>query len=417
MSPKQLVKICLVASLAVLTLAPFSTVRAEDATKLETIDVVASGVGMNETEATKDALGNAVRQAIGAIVGTDSLVRNEDVIRDQILTYSDGFVEKYEAVGKPTATLNGLTSMTIRARVVRSKLIQKVKAANIYVVEVDGKGMFAEAVTKIEQKKSARALISDEFKDMPQQLIAAEIMGQPRYDEKSEKISATVRLAVDKGAYEAFTGRLMKLLDGIGGPSFTVSSEPTGTSGSVRAFEQFESQFPMGEFPSRYMANVAGRWNDPDYAILAVCATYNSEMTSSRWRMYVLEPEALDAINAKLNCLSIGVEVLDGNNKVIDCRYLPLGKINNGRHLEGPITFDSGNSLGDYCQASQLFIAPLPYAKITAMQKNRDGPVFFRFAGNQTAAEEVQFDLKPDDLAKVAKIVCKVSPASAPAIE
>ena len=134
MSPKQLVKICLVASLAVLTLAPFSTVRAEDATKLETIDVVASGVGMNETEATKDALGNAVRQAIGAIVGTDSLVRNEDVIRDQILTYSDGFVEKYEAVGKPTATLNGLTSMTIRARVVRRKLIQKVKAANIYVV-------------------------------------------------------------------------------------------------------------------------------------------------------------------------------------------------------------------------------------------------------------------------------------------
>lgn len=414
MSTIKYFRVCLLASMAVLALAPLSAVRAEEAAKPETIDVVASGVGMNETEATKDALGNAVRQAIGAIVGTDSLVQNEEVIRDQILTYSDGFVEKYEAVGKPNTALNGLTSVTIRARIVRSKLIQKAKAANIYVVEVDGKGMFAEAVTKIEQKKSALALITDEFKDMPQQLVTAEIVGNPRYDEKSEKVSATVSLAVDKGAYEAFTGRLVKLLDGIGGPSFTVSSEPNGTRDSARTAERFERQFPMGEFPSRYMANVAGRWEDPDYAILAICATYNSEMTSSRWRMYVLEPEVLDAINAKLNCLSIGVEVLDGDNKVIDCRYLPLGKINNSRHLEGPITFDSGNSLGDYCNAPQLFIAPIPNAKITAMQKNRDGPVFFRFMGNHTATEELQFDMKPDDLVNVAKIVCKVSPVGMP---
>ena len=75
MTTKQFIKMCLVASMAVLALAPFSTVRAEDAAA-PTIDIVASGVGMNETEATKDALGNAVRQAIVAIVGTDSLVQN-----------------------------------------------------------------------------------------------------------------------------------------------------------------------------------------------------------------------------------------------------------------------------------------------------------------------------------------------------
>lgn len=410
MTTKQFIKMCLVASMAVLALAPLSTVRAEDAAKPETIDVVASGVGMNETEATKDALGNAVRQAIGAIVGTDSLVQNEEIIRDQILTYSDGFVEKYEAVGKPTTALNGLTSVTIRARIVRSKLIQKAKAAKIYVVEVDGKGMFAEAVTKIEQKKSALALITDEFKDMPQQLVTAEIVGKPRYDEESQKVIVTAKLAVDQAAYAAFVGRLVKILDGIGGPSFTISSSKTFTRPDAAGVERLSDiLFPEAGFPEKYVYSISG-WQDMDYTVLAVCATYNSTMTSSQWRMYVLEPVVMDAINAKLSCLSIGVEVLDGNNGVIDCRYLPLGKVDSGRHYEGPITFDS--SMGENCIDPQLFVAPFVNGRFSTA---RDfSAVRFDVRGGQTVAEELQFDLKPDDLAKVAKIVCKVSPVGSP---
>ena len=413
MTTKQFIKVCLVASMAVLAMAPLSTVRAEDPAKPETIDVVASGVGMNETEATKDALGNAVRQAIGAIVGTDSLVQNEEVIRDQILTYSDGFVEKYEAVGKPTTALNGLTSVTIRARIVRSKLIQKAKAANIYVVEVDGKGMFAEAVTKIEQKKSALALITDEFKDMPQQLVTAEIVGKPRYDEKSQKAIVATKLAVDQAAYAAFIGRLTKILDGIGGPSFTISSTKTYTRPDPSGVERLsEIHFPEAGFPEKYLYSISG-WQDMDYTVLAVCATYNSTMTSSQWRMYILEPAVMDAINAKLSGLSIGVEVLDGNNRVIDCRYLPLGKIDSGRHYEGPITFESG--MGDNCSVPQLFIAPFVNGRFSASKYF--STVKFDIRGDQTDTEELQFDLKPDDLANVAKIVCKVSPVGSPAKE
>ena len=411
MTTKQFIKVCLVASMAVLAMAPLSTARAEDATKPETIDVVASGVGMNETEATKDALGNAVRQAIGAIVGTDSLVQNEEIVRDQILTYSDGFVEKYEAVGKPTTALNGLTSVTIRARIVRSKLIQKAKAANIYVVEVDGKGMFAEAVTKIEQKKSALALITDEFTDMPQQLVTAEIVGKPRYDEKSQKAIVTTKLAVDQEAYAAFVGRLTKILDGIGGPSFTISSVKTRTRNDPDTREERLSDivFPETEFPEKYVYNING-WQDENYTVIAVCATYNSQITSSRWRMYILEPAVMEAINAKLNCLSIGVEILDGDSRVLDCRYLPLGKVDNDRHYEGPITFESG--MGHNCTTPQLFIAPFVDGRFSARESL--GSVEFEIWGGQTHTEELQFDLKPDDLVKVAKIVCKVSPVGMP---
>jgi hypothetical protein len=103
-----------------------------------TVDVVTSGVGRNETDATKDALSNAVRQAIGAVLSAETMVKNDQVIRDQILTYSDGFVEKYEMVGKPDTTYSGLVSVRIRAQVRRSTLVEKVRAANISVAEVDG---------------------------------------------------------------------------------------------------------------------------------------------------------------------------------------------------------------------------------------------------------------------------------------
>ena len=364
MNTTQFIKAGLLAVMAVLASALFPVAWAGEAAQPETIDVVASGVGMNETEATKDALANAVRQAIGAIVGTDTLIENEEVIRDQILTYSDGFAENYELVGKPTTALNGLTSVTIRARIVRSKLIQKAKAANIYVVEVDGKGMFAEAVTKIEQKKSALALITDEFKGMPQQLVTAQIVGKPRYDEKTQKAIVATKLAVDQTAYAAFVGRLTRILDGIGGLSFTISSSKIYTRPDSSGVERLsEIHFPEAGFPEKYVYNISG-WQDVDYTVLAVCATHNSTMTSSQWRMYILEPALMDAINAKLSSLSIGVEVLDENNRVIDCRYLPLGKVNHDRHYEGPITFETG--MGEYCNSPQLFIAPFVNGRFSA---------------------------------------------------
>ena len=410
MSTKQFVGVCLLASMVVFALAPLSTVRAEDTTPPETIDVVASGVGMNETEATKDALANAVRQAIGAIVGTDTLIQNEEIVRDQILTYSDGFAKNYELVGKPSITLSGLASVTIRARIVRSKLIQKAKAANIAVVEVDGKGMFAEAVTKMEQNRSAKALIEEEFRDMPQRLIKAEIVGEPRYDEKTQKAKVVAQLSVDEVAYRTFVDRLTKLLDGIGGPSFAISSvgveQKTDRDNGEAIIRGIN--FGKTEFPEQYRNNV-DNWRDDNYAVLAVCSIFNQNMSSSRWRMYILDTPVMEAINARMNCLTVGVELIKGDGQVVDCHYFPLGLIdeNTGRHYEGPITFDSG--YGDDCDKPLLFVVPFVDGRWKASEEYHY--MYFSLQeGRRAATHNLEFDLTPDELAEVANVVCKVTP-------
>ena len=58
-------------------------------------EVVAEGVGTTADEAIKDAFRNAVRQVVGAVVDAETLVKNDELIDDKVLTYSDGFIKGY----------------------------------------------------------------------------------------------------------------------------------------------------------------------------------------------------------------------------------------------------------------------------------------------------------------------------------
>ncbi len=383
--------------------------RAEDVPGGGTVDEIASGVGRDETEATKDALANAVRQAIGAIVGIDTLVHNEEVVRDQILTYSDGFVQKYEVVGKPGTTHSGLISITIRARIVRDKLIQKARAANISMREVDGESMFAEAVTKLDQKRSALAMITDEFRDMPQSLVATEVLGKPEYDENTGKVRVAVRLKLDDAAYDAFVRRLIKRLDDTGCPSFSIASVKSEIEDDPEGYRRI--YFPDTGIPEKFHYSIQG-WRDTNYTVVAVCETYNAKMTSSQWRLFVLDRRIMDAINAKISSLTASIEIVDGGGHVIDSRYLPLGRISNGKHFEGPITFDS-STLGDHCFSELLYIVPFANGRINATTWF-SSTIRFTVRGERNPELYLDFDLNPEDLRNAAKVVCKITPTVAP---
>lgn len=407
MTTKQFIKVCLVVSMVVLALAPFSRVRAEDAAQPEMIDVVASGVGMNETEATKDALANAVRQAIGAIVGTDTLIENEEIVRDQILTYSDGFAENYKLVGKPSTTLSGLTSVTIRARIVRSKLIQKAKAANIAVVEVDGKGMFAEAVTKIEQSKSATAMLAKEFQDMHKRLIKAEVVGKPAYNEKTKTIQVAVQASVDRAAYDALVARILPILDGIGTGTFTVASSDVTINDYNDGPGAYVGRvnFPSSLFPESYL------WNHQDrtQASIVLCERANGNFNSTQWKIYMIDENILAQINAVLRPVTLSVDVVGGDQGIMDSHYVAIGELDpNYRRMQGgPVTFDGHNP-------GRLFIYP---GLAKAPQFALWGNVSFCLEGPLSVKSTIDFDMPPEKLKDISQIVCKVTSAGMPVEE
>lgn len=178
--------------------------------------VLAEGSGTSPAEALKDAFRNAVRQVVGAVVDAETLVKNDELIDDKILTYSDGFIKTYEKVPGSEKEQDGIYVIEIKANVERRSVVAKLKAANVTVKEVDGKGLFAEALSQLDAEQNLEAMLRKEFEDFPQSVLTANLVGSPKIIDKSDEkanVLFTIRLEPDKDAYKAFIERLQPKLD------------------------------------------------------------------------------------------------------------------------------------------------------------------------------------------------------------
>lgn len=178
--------------------------------------IVAEGVGLTADEALRDAFRSAVRQVVGAIVDAESIVKNDEIIADKVLTYSDGFIKSYEEVAGSKQVIDGIHRVKIKARVEKRSVIAKLKSEHVEMKEFDGKGLFAETVTKIEAKTDAATLLRKQFESFPQSCIKATVVGDPVLLESSSE-NSTIKLVVefepDLKACRAFADKLVHVVE------------------------------------------------------------------------------------------------------------------------------------------------------------------------------------------------------------
>ena len=173
------------------------------------IEVVAEGTGETKKNALKDAFRSAVQRVVGAYVDAETLIKNDELVEDKVLIYSDGFVKTYETISEQEK--NGLITIKIRAKIERRSVIDKLKAVNITTRKIDGQGLFAEIVTNMAAKKDATALLKKALADFPT-LVTAESAGKPKFDQETSEFVIDVLLKVDTKAYAAHQQRLEEVL-------------------------------------------------------------------------------------------------------------------------------------------------------------------------------------------------------------
>ena len=91
----------------------------------EIVKVKGRGVGTDKTEALKDAYRDAIERAVGMYVDAEQMMKNEELVKDQILTQSNAYIEKYEVM-KENAKPNGLVEIQILAQVRKTALTKKI---------------------------------------------------------------------------------------------------------------------------------------------------------------------------------------------------------------------------------------------------------------------------------------------------
>jgi hypothetical protein len=143
----------------------------------ETIQVKATGVGISSEQAEKAALVNAVQQAVGLFLNSETLVQNEQVIYDKILSVSDGYVSKMEVLLPPRKRPgDGLFETTINAMVEKDKVGIELRKQRILVSKTDGQNAWAEAASKIKDTQDGIAMLEKNLPDIQTRLLSARLV-------------------------------------------------------------------------------------------------------------------------------------------------------------------------------------------------------------------------------------------------
>ena len=141
----------------------------------KTTIVEAKGSGKDRDEALKDAFREAVRKVVGAYVEEDTVVKNDQVIKDQVLTYSGGCVKTHGILSEDSK--DGAVHVTIWALVEQDKVVKRLRAASVSVKEFAGGKMWDEIQSKRWKDKEAEAMLRSVLKGFPGNCMKAEVVG------------------------------------------------------------------------------------------------------------------------------------------------------------------------------------------------------------------------------------------------
>lgn len=255
------------------------------------------------------------------------MVKNDQVISDKVLTYSDGFIESYEETENKKE--DGLFHVRISAEVKRLSLVDKLRGAKVTTKNVQGQDIAASAATQLEQRQNAAELISKYLGELPDVLEckARKLTGQD-YDEASSTLTLDISVAAKRSKYAAFLKRFTDLMKKVclqrDSVDFTAKPKITGKT-VVFAW----SSFPAAGIPIPRGGKTKGRsvqartLSEPNFEglpkawLISVLAEHDTTQTISHWNRYVVDCDPEKALAGLRGKLSVKIELLDSNHETI----------------------------------------------------------------------------------------------------
>lgn len=139
----------------------------------DTATVEVLGLGKDAQAAEKNALYSAVEQAVGTYIDNETLIKNEELIHERLLTVAQGFVQKYEVLepARERRDGSGIWVVKIRAEVRKSDVGAALRAAGLMQIAADGTAAWAAQITKLKSREDAMALIEKVVPAIPRNLI------------------------------------------------------------------------------------------------------------------------------------------------------------------------------------------------------------------------------------------------------
>ncbi len=198
----------------------FSFGKPKAAAPADFVTVEATGQGESVEAAKKDAVRNAIKKAVGELVDAKTLVENDELVEDKILTLSNAMIEKAD-YGEAKSVGDGLFEVPVKAVVKKGQLNQELKAIGIAKGAVAGDSLAAKLFSGKERVANAEKFFAERLKDFPKNVLEAVMLtkedGSPdiEADEKTGHVYANIGIQINLENYAKFAQALQELLGAV----------------------------------------------------------------------------------------------------------------------------------------------------------------------------------------------------------
>lgn len=111
----------------ILSLVATMIIAATTFAQVDEVTLTVIGTGVNEEQATLQALRSAIEQSFGAFVSANTTILNDRLVQDEIVSVSNGNVKEYQKLAVATLS-NGQVSVSAKVTVSVNKLISYAKS-------------------------------------------------------------------------------------------------------------------------------------------------------------------------------------------------------------------------------------------------------------------------------------------------
>lgn len=123
------------------------------------------GIGASSPQARSNGFRLAVESALGTLISSESEAQNGKLLRDEIISYSAGYVEKFEIVQTRLVPEGVAVSMKVWVR--RSALADRLLNRSVVAGQVDGPRASVQLQTINQERATGDALVLSVLNDFP----------------------------------------------------------------------------------------------------------------------------------------------------------------------------------------------------------------------------------------------------------
>ena len=224
------------------------------------VDVVATGYGTTVREATKAALRSAVEAVVGTMVDATTLVENDKLIEDEILTYSAGMIAGAKTIGEPKKSSDGIYAVKVKASVKKGTLAEKLHAASTVNVALDGADLFARMTAAKENLADAETMIKAVLAKHITCVVADAVPGEDGkspidLDPKTGEVLVNVRVRIDQAKYAKFANEVIEKISPMAIKNIKIKAKGIFSSEPYN-LKRFDISAESEQYPFRVMTSI-----------------------------------------------------------------------------------------------------------------------------------------------------------------